>query len=92
MSVVGDPFRASRASIQFRSSVYRDVEAQLNRNAVSEPVLVGEPEAVVTQSQFGDPGPLGLSAFALTTSVLSLINIQARGVTDPNIAVGLGRT
>jgi succinate-acetate transporter protein len=92
MSVIGDPFRTSRGSIQFRSSLYRDVEAQMNRNAVSEAVVVGEPEAVVTQSQFGDPGPLGLSAFALTTSVLSLINVQASGVTDPNIAVGLGRT
>lgn len=37
----------------------------------------------------GNPAPLGLSAFALTTFVLSLINVQARGVTVPNIVVGL---
>ncbi|KAK6464073.1 protein FUN34 [Scheffersomyces coipomensis] len=36
-----------------------------------------------------NPGPLGLSAFALTTFVLSLINCEARGVTIPNIVVGL---
>lgn len=36
-----------------------------------------------------NPGPLGLSAFALTTFVLSLCNCGARGVTIPNIVVGL---
>jgi len=43
-------------------------------------------------SQFrpiANPGPLGLSAFALTTFVLSLVNVQARDVTAPNIVVGL---
>lgn len=38
---------------------------------------------------FANPAPLGLSAFALTTFVLSLINTGARGVTIPNIVVGL---
>ncbi|KMU84015.1 FUN34 [Coccidioides immitis H538.4] len=37
--------------------------------------------------QFANPAPLGLSAFALTTFVLSLINMQARGTTAPNIVV-----
>lgn len=37
----------------------------------------------------GNPAPLGLSAFALTTFVLSLVNVEARGVTIPNIVVGL---
>jgi hypothetical protein len=85
MSVVGDPFRAS---VQFgRQSFHqRDLEAYANR-------LGGEIVEVDEQKpahEFGDPGPLGLAAFALTTSVLSLINIQARSVTDPNIAIGLG--
>lgn len=39
---------------------------------------------------FGNPGPLGLCGFALTTFVLSLINVQARSVTIPNIIIGLG--
>ena len=38
---------------------------------------------------FGNPSPLGLSAFALTTMVLSLVNVHARHVTTPNIVVGL---
>lgn len=38
--------------------------------------------------KFGNPAPLGLCAFALTTFVLSLINAQTRGVTVPAIVVG----
>ncbi|BFZ53012.1 Meiotically up-regulated protein 86 protein [Savitreella phatthalungensis] len=38
---------------------------------------------------FGNPSPLGLSAFALTTMVLSLINVHARHVTTPNIVIGI---
>ena len=40
-----------------------------------------------TDRKFGNAAPLGLSAFALTTFVLSLINVNARGVTTPNIVV-----
>lgn len=39
--------------------------------------------------KFANPAPLGLSAFALTTFVLSCVNLQARGVTAPNIVVPL---
>lgn len=39
--------------------------------------------------KFANPAPLGLSAFALTTFVLSLINVRTRGVTEPNIVVAL---
>lgn len=42
-----------------------------------------------TGRKFANPAPLGLSAFALTTFVLSLINIGVRGVSEPNIVVGL---
>lgn len=42
-----------------------------------------------TGRKFANPAPLGLSAFALTTFVLSLINIGVRGVTEPNIVVAL---
>lgn len=41
------------------------------------------------KNDFANPAPLGLSAFALTTFVLSLINCEARGVTVPNIVTGL---
>ncbi|KAJ5103262.1 hypothetical protein N7532_003791 [Penicillium argentinense] len=39
--------------------------------------------------KFGNPAPLGLCAFALTTFVLSAINMGARDLTAPNIVVGL---
>lgn len=39
--------------------------------------------------KFANPAPLGLSAFALTTFVLSLVNTRARSVETPNIVVGL---
>ena len=42
-----------------------------------------------TERKFANPAPLGLSAFALTTFVLSLINIQCDGVAVPNIVVAL---
>ncbi len=42
-----------------------------------------------TERKFANPAPLGLSAFALTTFVLSLINIGVRGVSEPNIVVSL---
>jgi len=42
-----------------------------------------------TERKFANPAPLGLSAFALTTFVLSLVNVGARGVTEPNIVVAL---
>jgi len=39
--------------------------------------------------KLANPAPLGLSAFALTTFVLSAINLGARGVNVPNIVVTL---
>ncbi|KAJ5765453.1 hypothetical protein N7520_005012 [Penicillium odoratum] len=39
--------------------------------------------------KFGNPAPLGLCAFALTTFVLSAINMGAADITAPNIVVAL---
>lgn len=41
------------------------------------------------KNNFANPAPLGLSAFALTTFVLSLINLKTRGIAEPNIVVAL---
>jgi len=38
---------------------------------------------------FANPAPLGLSAFALTTFVLSLINMGDRNLVAPNLVVGI---
>jgi succinate-acetate transporter protein len=43
----------------------------------------------VAERKFANPAPLGLSAFALTTFVLSLINVGTRGLAAPNIVVAL---
>ena len=42
----------------------------------------------VKERKFANPAPLGLSAFALTTFVLGLINMETRNVTVPNLVVG----
>ncbi|KAK4702368.1 uncharacterized protein P7C70_g3857, partial [Phenoliferia sp. Uapishka_3] len=48
-----------------------------------------QPAFPVYHRRFANPAPLGLSAFALTTFVLSLVNVGAHGVTTPNVVVGL---
>ena len=42
----------------------------------------------VKDQKIANPAPLGLSAFALTTFLLSLINIGVRGTMAPNMVVG----
>lgn len=42
-----------------------------------------------SKHNFGNPAPLGLSAFALTTFVLSMFNARAQGIQTPNVVVGL---
>ncbi|KAH8179851.1 hypothetical protein LIA77_01370 [Sarocladium implicatum] len=42
------------------------------------------------QQQFGDAGPLGLSAFGFTTFVMALFNLSAGGVGVPNLIIGPG--
>ncbi|KAF9816475.1 hypothetical protein IEO21_04080 [Rhodonia placenta] len=39
--------------------------------------------------KLGNPGPLGLFAFASTTLMLSFINVSARGITVANAVVGM---
>jgi len=41
------------------------------------------------RSPLGNPAPLGLFAFASTTLVLSLYNVQARNIVVPNVVVGM---
>ncbi|KAI1783730.1 FUN34 transmembrane protein [Ganoderma leucocontextum] len=39
--------------------------------------------------KLGNPGPLGLFGFASTTFILSMYNVQARGILTPNVVVGM---
>ncbi|CAR30862.1 ZYRO0E04180p [Zygosaccharomyces rouxii] len=41
-----------------------------------------------SEHKFANPAPLGLSGFALTTFVLSMIKAKAQGLTIPNVVVG----
>lgn len=43
----------------------------------------------VVDRKFGNPAPLGLCAFALTTFVLGLINMGTRNLTSPSLVVAL---
>lgn len=43
----------------------------------------------VSERKFANPAPLGLSAFALTTFVLSLVNVRARGLEEQNMVISL---
>lgn len=42
----------------------------------------------IADRKIANPAPLGLSAFALTTFLLSLINLGTRGLSAPNIVIG----
>lgn len=42
----------------------------------------------VTDRKVANPAPLGLCGFALTTFVLGCVNMQTRGITEPNMVVG----
>lgn len=41
------------------------------------------------QRSFANPAPLGLAAFALTTFVLSMINLGAGGIHKPNLVIAI---
>ncbi|KAG8982319.1 hypothetical protein FRB90_006877 [Tulasnella sp. 427] len=49
----------------------------------------GQPGFPVYHRKFGNPAPLGLFSFASTTLILSLYNVGARGITAPNVVVGM---
>ncbi|CAD6888740.1 unnamed protein product [Tilletia controversa] len=57
--------------------------------AGGHPLDTSQPGFPVYHRKFANPAPLGLFGFALTTYVLSMYNVQARGVTEPNVVVGL---
>ncbi|GAA5873620.1 hypothetical protein JCM16303_001181 [Sporobolomyces ruberrimus] len=52
------------------------------------PLDRSQPAFPTYHRRFANPAPLGLCGFALTTFMLSLINMSTRGVTVPNVVVG----
>ncbi|RPA74975.1 hypothetical protein BJ508DRAFT_214902 [Ascobolus immersus RN42] len=64
----------------------------MDRNGKFLPPFGGDMQVAPYQPsfrKFANPGPLGLSAFALTTFVLSLLNLNTRGIHAPAVVVGL---
>ncbi|KAI0032434.1 FUN34 transmembrane protein [Vararia minispora EC-137] len=47
------------------------------------------PRSTLPPRRLGNPAPLGLFAFATTTLILSLYNVNARGISVPNVVVGM---
>ncbi|ODV80658.1 uncharacterized protein CANTADRAFT_46266 [Suhomyces tanzawaensis NRRL Y-17324] len=83
----GDGFTRVKSEgeyIQFGNERYLKSELAQAFGGTLNPGLAPPPKY-----DLANPAPLGLSAFALTTFVLSLVNVGARGVTIPNIVVGL---
>jgi succinate-acetate transporter protein len=58
---------------------------QFDFNGVQSPA-----ERHLEHRAFADAGPLGLSAFAVTLLLISLINLRADNVVHQNIVVGMG--
>jgi succinate-acetate transporter protein len=53
------------------------------------PIDNSQPAFPVFHRKFANPAPLGLMGFGATTFVLSMYNVQARGVTTPNVILGM---
>lgn len=65
--------------------------AKVNTAEAPLPAFGGEAQPgrfSIEGRKLANPAPLGLCAFALTTFVLSCINMQAADVTKPNIVIG----
>jgi len=50
---------------------------------------LSQPGFPIYHRKFANPAPLGLFSFASTTLILSLFNVGARGITAPNLVVGM---
>lgn len=53
------------------------------------PVDSTQPAFPIYHRKLANPSPLGLMGFGATTFVLSMYNVQARGITTPNIVLGM---
>jgi succinate-acetate transporter protein len=53
------------------------------------PIDNSQPAFPVFHRKFANPSPLGLMGFAATTFVLSMYNVQARGIKVPNLILGM---
>jgi len=67
------------------SSLKNDIESQTFGHKC-ENLSAPESKRMISQSAKA----LGIFSFSVTTTIISLINVQAGGVTIPNVVVGVG--
>ncbi|KAJ7737429.1 Gpr1 family protein [Mycena maculata] len=65
------------------------VSTSNNYNDVEQGPMVPTTEGPAHPSGIGNPAPMGLFAFASTTFILSMFNVQTRGITHANVVVGM---
>ncbi|KIK54486.1 hypothetical protein GYMLUDRAFT_77027 [Collybiopsis luxurians FD-317 M1] len=70
---------ANATGVNHSHNVYGDSTTPALRNSITSPV----------KNNIANPAALGLFSFASTTLILSLYNVSARGVTHPNVVVGM---
>lgn len=80
-------FEKSRATQHEMSHLHHTATIQLP--ATGGEFQPGQYTNVAQQKKLANPAPLGLGAFALTTFVLSCINLKVLDVTEPNLVVAL---
>lgn len=68
---------------------HTDMAHQSLRPAHGGEFQPGTHAPIAEQKKFANPAPLGLAAFALTTFVLSCVNLKVLDVTAPNLVVAL---
>ncbi|KAJ7241500.1 FUN34 transmembrane protein [Mycena haematopus] len=51
--------------------------------------VISTTEGRAHPSRIGNPGPMGLFGFASTTFIVSMYSVQTRGITHPNVIVGM---
>jgi succinate-acetate transporter protein len=75
---------------------YKDGQMYQGSNSVARFITPGgnpidntQPAFPVFHRRFANPAPLGLLAFGATTFVLSMINVNTRGVNKNNIVLGM---
>ncbi|KAK0472732.1 FUN34 transmembrane protein [Armillaria novae-zelandiae] len=68
-----------------------DVEKGLssNSNGVMEANRPPNVSTIPRPTRIANPGTLGLFSFASTTFILSMYNVQTRGIHTPNVVVGM---
>lgn len=75
-----DTLHGTRAPLDRHSAIWIPAWG----GSLNQPTPPKEPQF----RKFGDPGPLGLCATAVTLFISSLLNLNTRGVSEPAIVVG----